>query len=179
MKAKVILLVDADGDCKDVVSRAGDQIGHRVRHAKTDEQALGILDKEMPRLAVVIVDVDPGVHGLALLEAIASLRERPPVIVITALEESYMKTVSRKHGATRCLGKPLTVAKLQSELRDVVERGALTSDRWGNLVPWKGEDKIGLSFRGIAAKLSPVISKRHRGRRGGNRETNDSRRRNT
>ena len=179
MEGKIILLVDADGDSTDLVVRAGEQIGHIVKHARTDEQAIGILGKEMPRLAVVIVDVDPGVHGMVLLETITNLSERPPVIIITALEESYMETVSRKHGATRCLGKPLNCRTLQSELRDVIERGALTSDRWGNLVPWKGEDKSNLSFRGIAAKLSPTTSKRSRGRRAGNRKRHDTRKRNS
>lgn len=177
MKKKIILLVDADGDCKDLVSVAADRIGHLVKHVKTDKEALDPLDKELPRLALVIVDLDPDVHGLVLLEAIARLSDRPPTVVITGLEESYMKTVSRKHGATRCLGKPLTLRRLQSELWDVVERGALTSDRWGNLVPWKGEDKSKLSFRGIAAKLSPTVSKRYNNDRGRGVVKNDSGRR--
>ena len=166
MKKKIILLVDPDGDCKDLVSMAADRTGHLVKHVKTDKDALDRLEKELPRLALVIVDLDPDVHGLVLLEAIADRSDRPPTVVITGLEESYMKTVSRKHGATRCLGKPLTLRKLLSELRDVMEKGALTSDRWGNLVPWKGEDKSKLSFRGIAAKLSPTVSKRYNSDRG-------------
>jgi len=40
---------------------------------------------------------------------------------------------------------------------------SLDVDRWGNLVPWKGEDKSEVSFRGIAAKLSPTVSKREQG----------------
>ena len=178
MKKKIMALVDADGDCKDLVSIAADHLGQRVKYVKTGEEALAILENEMPNLAAIIVDVDPGIYGLTLLETISDLSDRPPILVITALEESYMKTVSRKHGATRCLGKPLTIRRLQSELRDVAESGALTSDRWGNLVPWQGEDKSKVSFRGIAAKLSPFTSKRDRGGRARNRKKYDSRKRN-
>ena len=66
----------------------------------------------MPRLALVIVDVDPGAHGLALLEAISGCADRPQIVVITALEETYMTPIARKHGASACLGKPITLQRL-------------------------------------------------------------------
>ena len=129
--------------------------------AKTSRDAFRILGDQMQRLEVVVVDVDPGAHGLALLEAISSCADRPPIVVITALEETYMEPIALKHGAAACLGKPITVQRLISTLKGCSTR-SLTSDRWGCLVPSTASNEIDVnaSFRGIAAKLSPVVSRR-------------------
>lgn len=161
MKEHSILLVDADGDSEALVSEAGTLTGRDVLVAKTSRAAFRILGDEMQRLDLAIVDVDPGAHGLALLEAISGCADRPQIIVITALEETYMEPIARKHGAAACLGKPITVRRLTSTLKNGTMR-SLTSDRWGCLVPStiSNEIDVNASFRGIAAKLSPVISGR-------------------
>lgn len=158
MKEHSILLVDADGDSEAIVSEAANRTGRDVLVAKTSRDAFGILGDQMQRLEAIVVDVDPGAHGLALLEAISSCADRPPIVVITALEETYMEPISRKHGAAACLGKPTTVQRLTSTLR-VYSTRSLTSDRWGCLVPStiSNEIDINASFRGIAAKLSPAV----------------------
>jgi DNA-binding response OmpR family regulator len=157
MKEKIVLLVDADGDSEGFVLEAAARTGRGVLTAKTSRDAFKIIRDELHRLDLVIVDVDPGAHGLALLEAISGCADRPAMIVITALEESYMKPISQEHGAAACLGKPITIAKLKSTLDKVSANWALTSDRWGSLVPRPTEKtaRIKARFRGIAAKLSP------------------------
>jgi DNA-binding NtrC family response regulator len=168
MKEHSILLVDADGDSEAIVSEAAAHIGRLVLVAKTSRDAFGILGDQIQRLDLVIVDVDPGAHGLALLEAISGCADRPQIVVITALEETYMKPIAAKHGAAACLGKPITVKRLSSTLTDVSQR-PLTSDRWGGLVPstLNKELNVKACFKGIAAKLSPTVSSRGRPPRGG------------
>jgi len=157
MKEKIVLLVDADGDSEGFVLEAAARTGRGVIMAKTSRDAFKIIRDELHRLDLVIVDVDPGAHGLALLEAISGCADTPAMIVITALEESYMKPISQEHGAAACLGKPITIAKLKSTLDKVSASWALTSDRWGSLVPRPTEktSRVKARFRGIAAKLSP------------------------
>ena len=159
MKEHSILLVDADGDSEGIVSESAALTGRDVLVAKTSRAAFRILGEQMRRLDFVVVDVDPGAHGLALLEAISSCADRPPIVVITALEETYMEPIARKHGAAACLGKPITVPRLVSTLKDTPTR-SLTSDRWGGLVPSTASSAVDLnaSLRGIVTKLSPVIS---------------------
>ena len=158
MKERSILLLDADGDSEALVSEAATLTGRDVLVAKTSRAAFRILGEQMQRLEVVVVDVDPGAHGRALLEAISSCADRPPIVVITALEETYMKPIARKHGAAACLGKPITVQRLGSSLHDVSQR-SLTCDRWGCLVPSTANETLDVKarFRGIAAKLSPTV----------------------
>ena len=157
MKEKIVLLVDADGDSEGFVLEAAARTGRGVLTAKTSRDAFKIIRDELHRLDLVIVDFDPGAHGLALLEAISGCADTPAMIVITALEESYMKPISQEHGAAACLGKPITIARLKSTLDKVSANWALTSDRWGSLVPRPTEKtaRVEARFRGIAAKLSP------------------------
>jgi DNA-binding response OmpR family regulator len=161
MKEHSILLIDADGDSEAIASEAATLTGRDVLVAKTSRDAFRILGDQMQRLEVVVVDVDPGAHGLGLLEAISSCADRPPIVVITALEETYMRPISLKHGAEACLGKPITVQRLSASLNNISKR-PLTSDRWGCLVPSTANNELDISasFRGIAAKLSPGVSRR-------------------
>jgi DNA-binding response OmpR family regulator len=167
MKSNVVLLVDADGDSEGMVLEAAAGNGCAVLLAKTSREAFRILREQMRRLDLVIVDVDPGAHGLVLLEAISGCADRPPIVVITALEETYMKPISVEHGASACLGKPITIQKLISSLKDASKR-SLTSDRWGSLKPSTASKKLNVKtcFSGIAAKLSPTVPRRGRSARG-------------
>jgi CheY-like chemotaxis protein len=159
MKENTILLLDTDGDSEAIVSEAATRTGRDVVVAKTAREAFRILGDQMQRLELVVVDVDPGAHGLALLEAISSCAERPPIVVITALEETYMEPISLKHGAAACLGKPIAVQRLGSSLNDASKR-SLTCDRWGCLIPSTANKELNVEtcFRGIAAKLNPTVS---------------------
>jgi DNA-binding response OmpR family regulator len=166
MKENVVLLVDADGDSVGIVLEAAARTGHTARLAKTSREAFEILKRDIRRLDIVIIDVDPGAHGLALLEAISGCAERPPIIVVTALEETYMKPIAAEHGAAACLGKPIRIEKLRSTLDAVSARRSqmLTSDRWGFLIPppVRKRPNAKSSFRGIAAKLSPIGAEKKR-----------------
>jgi DNA-binding NtrC family response regulator len=163
MKKHALLLVDADGDSEKIVSLAAARTGHHVLVARTSCDAFRILKDQMPRLDLVIVDVDPGAHGLALLEAISGCADKPQIVVITALEETYMTPIATKHGAAACLGKPVTLQRLYKTISDVAVR-SLTCNRWGGLVPSTANERSNVHdrFKGIAAKLSPtVLSKDH------------------
>lgn len=163
MKEQTVLLVDADGDSEASASEAVRRTGRDLLVARTSRDAFRIIGNQMARLELVIVDVDPGAHGLALLEAISSCANRPPIVVITALEETYMRPISLKHGAAACLGKPITVRQLRSALNRVL-RQSPTCDRWGCLIPSTANKDLNVKacFSGIAAKLSPTVSSRGR-----------------
>lgn len=164
MKENVVLLVDADADSEGCVMEAAARTGRATVLAKTSREAFRILTTQIRHLDLVVVDVDPGAHGMALLEAISGCADRPPIVVITALEETYMEPIARKHGAAHCLGKPLTAKKLASVFKEASARKSLTSDRWGSLVPptAKKSEKLKVAFRGIAGKLSPSPPQRRK-----------------
>jgi len=114
MKEKIILLVDADADCAGILLEAGARTRHRVRLSRYSRDAFDFLQREFDRIDILVVDVDPGSPGRVLLSALGALRRRPPVIVLTALEESHMEPVAARHGAVACLGKPLSIERLRA-----------------------------------------------------------------
>jgi len=161
MIRKIILLVDVDRDCEKMVREAAACSGRDTVTARSTRKAFKIIRDEILRLDGVIVDVEPGAHGLALLEAISGCADKPPIIVITALEETYMKPIADEHGALTCFGKPVSKQKLAVALEDVSSRSRMC-DRWGSLVPSPPHGQVNdvrRHFRGIATKLSPPISK--------------------
>jgi DNA-binding NtrC family response regulator len=160
MHKKAILLIDADADAVGVVMEAAARTGHEVRLARTSREAFQILRNEIHQLDVVIVDVDPGAHGLALLEAVSGRDEKPPMLVLTGLEETYMQSIAAGHGAANCLGKPFSIEKVKGALDQIFERTSCkqTCDRWGHVCspPIHREANERPRFRGIATKLSPT-----------------------
>ena len=153
---KMVLLVDADGDCEAGLSgimRDGD---YEVVLAKTSREAFEIIRSELWRLDLIVIDVDPAAHGLALLEAISACAQRPPIIVVTALEEVYMRPIAASHGAAACLGKPLKGPTLSAACERISANKCLTCDRWGSLVPHSCHHLTDVRnrFKGIATKLS-------------------------
>src|SRR5262245_54627381 len=120
MKEKAILLVDADADCAGVVLDAGARTGHTVWLSRHTRDAFDFLIREFDRIDILVVDVDPGSHGMALLSALGALRRRPSIIVVTALEESHMQPVAARHGAVACLGKPLSIERLRAVINRFV-----------------------------------------------------------
>lgn len=177
MKENTILLVDADGDCEELVSGAAARMGYGVRLVKTSCEAFALITHHLRQLPLVVVDVDRGAHGLALLEAISACAETPPIVVITGLEETYMEPIAREHGASACLGKPVTLEKLGSTLQNISAGRCLTCDRWGCLVPPPVDKGVNIkaATRGITAKMAATLRKRdaagkdhdHRGGRSG------------
>ncbi len=135
MKGKLILLVDADADCGGIVLEASARSGHGVRLSRDSAEAFRVLSHEFDRIDTLIVDVDSGSRGLALLKAISALHRRPPIIVLTALEESHMEPVVVRHGAAACLGKPLSIERLQAVIDFISGRDTgqeVSSDPWGH-----------------------------------------------
>ena len=137
MKSNLILLVDADADSLGSVLEAAARTGHGVRLAKTSREAFEIFRNELGRVDAVIVDVDPGAHGLALLEAVCGRKSRPPLLILSGLEEAYMKDIAARRGAASCLCKPFSIERLHSALNWAITNAPARAefiwcDKWGH-----------------------------------------------
>lgn len=157
MKENAILLMDIDLDCAERVAKAAAQRDRGVLTVRTTREAFKTIRDQGSGLDAIIVNLDPGAHGLALLEAIHACADKPPAIVITSLEESYMKPIALKHGAMACLAKPIDVQTMTVALDHVLTR-LRTCDRWGRLIPPTTYEKLDLEhcIAGIAQKLRPA-----------------------
>ena len=135
MKRGVILLVDADGDSASLVGAAAGLLHFDLRFTRTSRDFFELLGNGLGDVAVIVVDVDPGVHGMALLEALDAWAPAPPVLVISSLEEAHLRPVAIAHGAEECLGKPLSLERVKNaiaKLAQVSETHPCRCDLWGH-----------------------------------------------
>jgi DNA-binding response OmpR family regulator len=136
MKPNILLVAHGDGTSNSAIADAAAQTGHGLRHASSGREAFAILKVSLADVDLVIIDVDPGIHSLSILEALSFSRTAPPVIVVTGFEESEMEPIAYCHGATACIGKPFTsgeLAALIAEVRPFTSEQPPTScDLWGH-----------------------------------------------
>lgn len=117
MKPAIILLLTTDAESERVARDAVTATRHGLRPVHSAPEAFRLLDGNCDDVDLAIIDLDPGMHGTALLEATG---DRFPVIVLTSLEENYMQPVASRHGARECLTKPFQEEQLQAAIERVL-----------------------------------------------------------
>ena len=139
MKRNVVLLIDADADTASSLLEAASETNLDMRFARTSRDLFQLIQAGLDDVAVVVLDVDPGVHGMAVLEALDAWGPAPPVIVISSLEEAHLEPVALAHGAQECFGKPVSIERLKTAIAKLArppEARVHQCDRWGH--PCKG-----------------------------------------
>ena len=136
MKSNILLVARGASSSNSVIVNAAVEAGRGLRHASSSQEAFDILAEGLDNIDVVIIDVDPGIHSLSVLEAISYRKTAPPVIVVTGFEEMDMAPMAYRHGATACIGKPFTALELAALIHDVCipdwQRRGGSGDRWGH-----------------------------------------------
>ena len=135
MKRNVVLLIDADADTASSVLEAASLTNLSVRFARTSRDLFQLIQAGLDDVAVVVLDVDPGVHGMAVLEALDAWGPAPPVIVISSLEETHLEPVALAHGAQECFGKPVSIERLKTVIAKLArpsEARVCRCDVWGH-----------------------------------------------
>jgi FixJ family two-component response regulator len=139
MKRNVVLVVDADADTARAVEIAAASADVDPRFMRTSGEFFHFCNDDFENVGAIILDVDPGVHGMAILEAVDACENTPPVIVVSALEEAHLHAIVRRRGAVACLGKPISVSRLIRVLDEITARRVSTGrcDLWGHPVDCK------------------------------------------
>lgn len=70
-------------------------------------------------LDLAIIDFEHGPHGMTLLNAISTLREDLPVIVITQDDEKHVEELAYANGATACFSKQAVATQLAKAIRQL------------------------------------------------------------
>jgi DNA-binding response OmpR family regulator len=134
MKTDVLLIADDWDESSAIVADAAKRTGHGFRHLAPN-RACGLLSAGAARINLIAVDVDPDIHDISVLDAIASYEKIPPVIVVSSRDESFVSDVARRHGAAGCISKPFTAADLawlMDELCPSEIPLPMSSDLWGH-----------------------------------------------
>jgi DNA-binding NtrC family response regulator len=139
MKAKALLISKDTSDSNATISEAAVRAGLLLLKTTEAKQAFELLRSGLADIDLVIIDVDPGIHSMAILEAITARQTAPPVIVVTGFEQFQMAPIARRHGAAACIAKPFTAAQLVARIEDVWPVDCASSfrscDAWGHVYP--------------------------------------------
>jgi DNA-binding NtrC family response regulator len=133
MEREILLVANSDADSKAIVEAAANESGRRLRKVSSTRQTFDILATDLENVDVVVIDLDPGMHALAILEAIGGHEVAPPVIALTSLEESEVMPIASLHGAAICLGKPFQHSSLAKAIeRCLAQPRSVSCDLWGH-----------------------------------------------
>jgi DNA-binding NtrC family response regulator len=169
MKTNTLYIGKKSSGINSVVSETVKRTGRVLETVTSSRDAFRLLQTRLHDIDLILIDVDPGMHNMAILEALAGSENPPRIIVITGFEESDMTPIAHRHGATACIAKPFTAAELASLIEQVCPLpeppNSWSSDRWGH--PHRcyrqitGRRAMGYvrSSSGAGSKFSAVSSK--------------------
>lgn len=139
MKANALLISKKNSESNPTIAQAAARAGFSLLQTTDARQAFELLRNGLAEIGLVILDVDPGIHGMAILEAITARESSPPVIVVTGFEQSEMAPIARRHGAAACIAKPFAVHELLARIDEVCPADYASSpcncDAWGHPYP--------------------------------------------
>jgi two-component system response regulator MprA len=123
----LVLIAEDDRAVRDALVRALELEGYRVLAAVDGAQALGLLERERPDVAVLDVMM-PNVDGLSMCRRMRSSGDRTPVLMLTARVEVSDRVAGLDAGADDYLPKPFAVDELLARIRALVRRASFASD---------------------------------------------------
>ena len=123
LRGSRILVVDDDPDIRALANHALSQDGHIVIEASSGQEALALIDAQVPDL--LLLDLLMPVQGG--LDVLKILRSRPataalPVVVLTAMNDEVNTRAGFEFGATDYLTKPFSIPQLAARVRACLAR---------------------------------------------------------
>ena len=117
-----LLIVDDDHHLRQGFERLLTEEGYGVRVASSGEQALTLVRERLPDCVIMDVRM-PGMDGLETLQAMRSVEERLPVIIMTAFSTTETAIEATKLGAFDYILKPFDIPDVLSLIEKAVEAG--------------------------------------------------------
>ena len=129
-------MANSSGDSNAIVADAAARTGRGLQHIDNSRRAFELLMAGLDDIDLIIIDLDPGVHSISVLEALGCCDTCPPIIVVTGLEELEMTAIAHRHGAIACIGKPFNATELATLIEEVCSSTArpctMSCDFWGH-----------------------------------------------
>jgi DNA-binding response OmpR family regulator len=159
MSTKHILIMDDDPAITNGLSLLFELAGYRVSVADSGEDALNHLE---PRSDLIVLDILlPGMDGYAVCRKIREMPDHPPILMLTARDDSRDKVLGLELGADVYLTKPFQPAELLAQVRALFRlletKTHSPEDRpltCGPLRVWEGQHRVELAS--VEVQLTPI-----------------------
>ena len=126
-KRAKILVVDDEAVIRESLRDWLSDVGHQVLTAKNGPQALEIIQKEKPGIAIVDL-VMPGMDGIELLKRAKEISPSIEVIIITAYGSIPTAITAMREGAYDYIEKPFCPEKVELLIEKLVEHQRLIEE---------------------------------------------------
>lgn len=150
MKSNALLVTNIENGLSTVVAEAARQTGRGLKEANSTRRTFEILKLDLDDVDIAVVEVDAGLHSLAILEALSYGPAAPPVIALIDVDETEATHIVQQHGAAACLKKPFGSEELARLIDKIYafacQNNSLTCDKWGHVFGRKlGRSQPGLT----------------------------------
>lgn len=150
---ETILVVDDDPYIQQALEDRLNSLGYRVLLAGDGKQALDVLDRQDPQMALLDIEL-PGMKGLEILKEIRNRGRDFPVVMITAYGSIDLAVQAMKEGAYDFIPKPFKPGHIALVVQKVLERQRL---KRGVEVLSEEVDKRYCLIAGKSPKMSQAI----------------------
>jgi DNA-binding NtrC family response regulator len=116
MKHSQLFLINREPNIAKVVRDATHKCGCELFEAEDSEAALRILKEHGLRFSLVIVSLDPELHGLTFVAGIKDLAEKVPVIALTDATHTG-EAQALAYGAVETISRPVHAGQLEEIVR--------------------------------------------------------------
>ena len=124
LSGTTILVVDDDGDIRDILSETLNSLGYRVITAANGQECLDKVDKEGPELVLLDIEM-PVKNGLEVLKELRRSRRDTTAIMITAYGSIERAVQAMKEGAFDFITKPFDLDHIVLIVEKALERERL------------------------------------------------------
>ena len=123
---KILIVDDEEAVCS-LIQKYLAKVGYEALTALNGEEALQRIKEET--FSLMLLDIKmPGIDGIEVLRRIRHSGNNIPVIMTTAVSDESMLRETMELGAAKCLSKPINLANLNQNIKDVIEGMAPKSD---------------------------------------------------
>lgn len=118
-----ILFIDDEKILANAITKMLASTGYKVMRETSSLNALEIFKKNPENFDLVITDLTmPRMSGLKLVEEIKTVRKNIPVILCTGYSDEIKPDEIKKLGIERLLKKPVSISKMTSAIRDIMDK---------------------------------------------------------
>ena len=119
---ETILVAEDEPAVRDVCRQLLEAKGYEVLEAPDGEEAVRLLQKELPRIALVVLDVVmPGIGGVAAYEQVRRIAPRMPVLFTSGYSGDVLSRLLESDGRADFIPKPYDPDQLFTKVRAALD----------------------------------------------------------
>ncbi len=151
-----VFVIEDDENIRNLVKVALEGYGYKVYPFENAEDALAVIEQEVPDLAVFDWML-PGMDGIAAIGQIRKMDaiKDMPLVILTAKDKEYDKVIGLDGGADDYITKPFGVLEFSARIRALLRRASEVQTKARKVVTF-GKISVDTAIREVRVEGNPV-----------------------